>query len=30
LKDEVREAFDAAEDGMMLEAVPPVDEVEST
>ena len=30
LKDEVREAFDAAEDGMMLAAVPPVDEVEST
>ena len=30
LKDEVREAFEAAEDGMMLEAVPPVDEVEST
>jgi len=30
LKDEVREAFDAAEDGMMLDAVPPADEVEST
>ena len=30
LKDEVRETFEAAEDGMMLEAVPPVDEVEST
>jgi hypothetical protein len=30
LKDEVREAFEAAEDGMMLETVPPADEVEST
>ncbi|MFC1923291.1 hypothetical protein ACFLY4_08375 [Chloroflexota bacterium] len=30
LKDDVREAFEAAEDGMMLETVPPTDEVEST
>jgi len=30
LKDDVREAFEAAEDAMVLEAVPPGDEVEST
>ena len=30
IKDDVREAFEAAEDGMMLETVPPTDEVEST
>ena len=30
LKDEVREAFEAAEDAMLIEPVPPADEVEST
>ena len=30
LKDDVREAFESAEDEMMLETVPPADEVEST
>ena len=30
LKDEVREAFEAAEDAMVIEAVPPGEEVEST
>ncbi len=30
LKDDVREAFEASQDAMYLEPVPPVDEVEST
>jgi len=30
LKDDVREAFEAAEDAMVIEAAPPGDEVEST
>jgi len=30
LKDDVREAFEAAEDAMVIEAAPPGEEVEST